>query len=143
MVFLSINPILRCKSNPISTKRDSFVVLIMENIPRVLGGLAETWTKPNVCVCVCVCVCVHTRACAHTGTQLCPTLCDPMDCSPSGSSVHELPFPSPWDLSNLGIELKSLASPALAGEFFTTNTTWEVQIYILVINCSVTTSICH
>ena len=88
MVFLSINPILRCKSNPISTKRDSFVVLIMENIPRVLGGLAETWTKPNVCVCVCVCVCLHTRACTHTGTQLCPTLCDPMDCSPSGSSVH-------------------------------------------------------
>ena len=23
-------------------------------------------------------------------TQLCPTLCDPMDCSPSGSSVHEI-----------------------------------------------------
>ena len=22
--------------------------------------------------------------------QLCPTLCDPMDCSPSGSSVHEI-----------------------------------------------------
>ena len=21
-------------------------------------------------------------------TQLCPTLCDPMDCSPPGSSVH-------------------------------------------------------
>ena len=24
--------------------------------------------------------------CVHA--QLCPTLCDPMDCSPSGSSVH-------------------------------------------------------
>ena len=23
-------------------------------------------------------------------TQLCPTLCDPMDCSPPGSSVHEI-----------------------------------------------------
>ena len=22
--------------------------------------------------------------------QLCPTLCDPMDCSPPGSSVHEI-----------------------------------------------------
>ena len=23
-------------------------------------------------------------------TQLCPTLCDPMDCTPPGSSVHEI-----------------------------------------------------
>ena len=34
---------------------------------------------PQVCVCVCVCVWV---------TQLCPTLCDPTDCNPPGSSVH-------------------------------------------------------
>ena len=32
-----------------------------------------------MCVCVCVCTLV---------AQLCPTLCDPMDCSPPGSSVH-------------------------------------------------------
>ena len=32
-----------------------------------------------MCVCVCVCVLV---------TQLCPTLCDLMDCSLPGSSVH-------------------------------------------------------
>ena len=31
-----------------------------------------------------------------------------------------LPFPSPGDLPNLGIEPVSLASPALAGRFFTT-----------------------
>ena len=31
-----------------------------------------------MCVCACVCVC----------GQLCLTLCDPMDCSPQGSSVH-------------------------------------------------------
>ena len=40
--------------------------------------------------------------------QSCPTLCDPVDCSPPGSSVHEifhgLPFPSPGDLPNPGIE---------------------------------------
>ena len=45
-----------------------------------------------------------------------PTLFNPMDCSPPGSSVHGssgkntgsgLSFPSPGDLSNLGIELKS------------------------------------
>ena len=38
-------------------------------------------------------------------TKLCPTLCDPLDCSPPGSSVHGqeywsgLPFPSPESLS--------------------------------------------
>ena len=32
----------------------------------------------GVCVCVCVCVCA----------QLCPTLCDLLDCRLSGSSVH-------------------------------------------------------
>ena len=31
---------------------------------------------------VCVCVCVRLVA------QLCPTPCDPMDCSPPGSSVR-------------------------------------------------------
>ena len=58
--------------------------------------------------------------------QLCTTLCDPMDCSPLGSSVHEilqerilewLPFLSPGDLPNPGIKP---ASPALEGGFFTT-----------------------
>ena len=56
--------------------------------------------------------------------RLCPTLCDPMNCSPPGS-VHGiprpeywsgLPFPSPGDLSDPGIEP---TSPSLAGGFFT------------------------
>ena len=46
------------------------------------------------------------------------TLCGPMDCSPPGSSVHGishscrsgLPFPSPGDLPDPGIEV---TSPAL------------------------------
>ena len=29
-----------------------------------------------------------------------------------------LPFPSPWDLPNLGLKLISPASPAFAGRFF-------------------------
>ena len=38
-----------------------------------------------------------------------------------------LPFPSPGDLPNPGIEL---TSPALAGKFFTTSPTWEaLSIY--------------
>ena len=34
-------------------------------------------------------------------------------------------FPPPGDLPNLGIEPTSLTSPALAGRFFPTSTTWE------------------
>ena len=37
-----------------------------------------------------------------------------------------LPFPSPGYLSDPGIKPASLMSPALAGGFFTTSTTWEV-----------------
>ena len=39
-----------------------------------------------------------------------------------------LPCPFPGDLSDPGIELTSLTSPALAGGFFTINATWEAQL---------------
>ena len=39
-----------------------------------------------MCWAVCVCVCVYMRACSIA--QLYPTLCNPMDCGPPGSSVH-------------------------------------------------------
>ena len=54
--------------------------------------------------------------------QSCPTLCNPMDCTTPGSSVHEifqarilewLLFPSPGDLPNPGIEP---GSPALQAD---------------------------
>ena len=67
--------------------------------------------------------------------QSCQTLCDPMDCSLPGSSLSMelswqehwsgLPFPPPADLPNPETEPVSLASPALAGGFFTASTTWE------------------
>ena len=36
-----------------------------------------------------------------------------------------LPFPTPGDLPNPGIETESLSSPVLAGGFFTTSISWE------------------
>ena len=36
-----------------------------------------------------------------------------------------LPCPPPGDLPNTGIKPRSLTSPALAGRFFTTSTTWK------------------
>ena len=62
----------------------------------------------------------------------CLTLCDPMDYSPPGSSVHGISqarmlerFPLPGDLPNPGIEPVSLVSPALAGGLFTISAPWE------------------
>ena len=61
------------------------------------------------CVCVCVCVCIDAQSCL--------TRCDPMACSPPGSSVHgdvsrqeywsELSCPPPEDLPSPGIEPRS------------------------------------
>ena len=67
--------------------------------------------------------------CVCSVSQLCLTLCNLMDWSPKGSSVLEifqakvlewLLFPSPGDLPDPGNKLLSLASPVLAGRFFTT-----------------------
>ena len=70
--------------------------------------------------------------------QLHPTLCDPMDFSPSGCSVFG---DSPGKNTGVGchallqgifptqeFEPTSLMSPALAGGFFTTSTTWEAHL---------------
>ena len=55
----------------------------------------------------------HPEESESEGAQWCPALCDPMDCSPPGSlsmgfSRQEywsgLPFPSPGDLPDPGIE---------------------------------------
>ena len=57
-----------------------------------------------------VCVCAKLL-------RSCPTLCDPKDCNPSGSSAHGilqqeywsgLPCPPPGDLPDPGIESESL-----------------------------------
>ena len=64
--------------------------------------------------------------------QSCPTLCSPMDRTPPGSSVHgilqartlEWVAMSSRGLPDPGVKTVSLTSPALAGGFFTTNTTW-------------------
>ena len=68
----------------------------------------------------------NSTVCVFLVTQSCPTLYNPMECSPPGSSIHGtlqarihsgLPFPTLGDPPRPGIEP---TSPALAGEFFTT-----------------------
>ena len=57
--------------------------------------------------------------------QSCPTLCNPINCSPLGSSVHgiflarileQVVIPLPRDLPHQGMEPASPASPALQAD---------------------------
>ena len=66
--------------------------------------------------------------------QSCPTVCDPMDGSLLGSSVHGIlqaripewtANPAPRNPPDPGIEPASLTPSTLASRFFTANTTWE------------------
>ena len=68
-----------------------------------------------------MCLCLGAKS-----LQSCPTLCNPMDCSPAGSSVYgisqgriqeSVAMFFPRDLPNPGIKL---TFPGLAGRFFTT-----------------------
>ena len=80
---------------------------------------------------------LYVWVCAKS-LQLCPTLCDPMDCSPPGPSVHgtlqarilEWVAILQGGLPEPGIKHKSLMSLALAGGFFTTSDTWEASNYL-------------
>ena len=86
----------------------------------------EGMYRRSLLLCVCVCVCVYSVA------QLSLTLCNPMDWSLPGSSVHGilqaeilngLSFPSPGDLPDPGIKAESPPSPELGDGFFSTSTT--------------------
>ena len=77
-------------------------------------------------------VCMHAKS-----FHLCLTLCDPMDSSLPGSSIHGIfqsrmlewvPWPSLWYFRKLGITFVSLMSSALAGGFFITSasTIWQI-----------------
>ena len=78
---------------------------------------------------MCVCVCVYSVVSDSFAT---PWIAAHQALLSMGFSRQEycsgLPFPSPGDLPNPGIEPVSLASPALAGGFFTTSATWEAVV---------------
>ena len=81
--------------------------------------------NPNILICLCefnysVCAC---------RLQLCLTLCDPMDCSPPGSSLQGISKARILERVAIsfsrgscqpGMEPESSASPTLAGGYFTT-----------------------
>ena len=75
-------------------------------------------------------MCAHMLSCS-SGVQLFATLWTVAYQAPlsMGFSRQEywsgLQCPPPGDLPDTGIKPESLMSPALAGGFFTTSTTWE------------------
>ena len=85
------------------------------------------------------------NCCCCLIAKSCPTLCDPRDCSLSGSSGHgiflarilkwvsmpsarEYSWPRDWTWSPM--------SPPLAGRFFTTSATWEDLAHILILSAT-------
>ena len=95
---------------------------VFKILANYINGKIVFWIKPRTTL--------SHRVVVWSIAQLCPVLCDPMDCSPQGSSVHGilqarildgLPFLPPGDLPDSGVEPMSPASPALAGRFFITD----------------------
>ena len=103
--------------------------------------------EPGPWICVCLCVCVWFYAVSrcikrfenisNDGTHLC--VCGVQFFAAPWTVAHqtplsmefsrqeywsELPLSTPGDVPNPGVEPTSLKSPALAGGFFTTSTTW-------------------
>ena len=114
---------------PTSKQSNSFLWVVFSQLKICLISLfAIFWLDVYLFVLIALVVLsVHAQS-----LELCLTLCDPMDCSfqallPMEFSRQEywsrLPFPSPGDLSDAGIEPWSLIVPALADGFFTTSTT--------------------
>ena len=84
------------------------------------GVHASEWAVEGMGPCALGCVC------ACSVTQSCLTLRPHVHQAPPSMEYSRqeywsrLPFPTPGDLPNPGIEPTSLVSPALAGGFFTT-----------------------
>ena len=93
----------------------------------------EKWFS-YVCVCVCVCVSVCVCVCVLV-TQWCPTLCDPMDSSSPGSSVHGVLQTRTLEWAAIPFS-RGFFQPRdqfqvfhIAGRFFTIWATREAYIY--------------
>ena len=96
---------------------------VMLPLQIVLGTVSSFYILYSACVSV-------------KSPQLCPTLCEPMDCSLPGSSDRGIPqarilewvvIPSSRGSSRPSNPAHVFMSPALAGGFFTTSATWEAH----------------
>ena len=81
---------------------------------------------------------MYTTSLCAKSHQSCLTLCDPMDYSPPGSSFHGILqarilgwVAMPPSRRSSRPRDQTCITPALAGGFFTTSTTWEDPHYVL------------
>ena len=93
-------------------------------------GFYTEWNNSSQGLGVCVCVCV----CVHSATQPCLTLCNLIECSPPGSSVHEIfqarilewaVISSSRGSSQPRDQTHISCVSCLVGGFLITSTTWE------------------
>ena len=118
-IFSSVLPVALCVKRTLG----SSIGVQMSDELKNKNKFSSTPTSPMV-------HCVHANL-----LQSWPALCNPVDRSPLDSSGHgilqtrilQLPRPAPGDRPHPGTKATSLASPALAGRFITTGTTWEDQ----------------
>ena len=86
-------------------------------------------------MCIYIYIYIYACVCAKY-LQLSPTLCNPMDCSPPGSTLHgilnwsELPCLPPGDLPDPGIESMSPASSAFQADSLPLTHQGSPHIYI-------------
>ena len=72
-----------------------FGQITMRRLPKWFWTAYGLW-KVSMCVwmyiCICICICIYVYVSVYmylcSVTQSCPTLCNPINCSPPGSSVH-------------------------------------------------------
>ena len=111
------------------------LILYISTLPNSwMGSRSCLVTSLGFSVYSIMCVCMHAKS-----LQLCPTLCDPVDCSQAplslGFSRQEYwsgsLCPPPGELPDPCIEDVSRKSPALAGGFFTTSAIWEAPYSII------------
>ena len=80
----------------------------------------------------------NSRVCAKS-LQSCPTLCDPMDCSPPGSSVHGISHAKILERVAISSSRRSSLSrdqtcvSCIAGRFFTIEPPWRPSIRVTIL----------
>ena len=157
--FLSSFILLKSWENSLKEKLFVTVFHLIENITTYICHLEyiyvykhihiHTYAYTYIHICMCVnmyvyffqmdnlYIVLYMLACmCAKSLQSCPTLCDPLDCSPPRSSVHGIlqarilewvTMPSSRGSSQPRDQTHISLSPALANGFFTTSAIWKAE----------------
>ena len=114
-----------------STVRKGGEISLAVSVPCLLDTIESTCEDCHfsLCVCVCVCVCVCSQPCLMLASPWTVAHQAPLSMRFSRARILErvAVFLLQGNLPNSGIEPESLASPPLAGRFFTTSTISEAR----------------